>query len=326
MAGVAHVAPGENIATALATSAYKVELEAGTHTLGSTLTVPDYKWLSGHGYGTVINASTPLTEAIRATGTRSKLTDFRISGTSGGTLTRGLHITEDDGSAESIVADGIYVEGNGYVGTGIAVAADTSGDVAEINIIGCRVQSCTVAAYSTGNGTAGNVLNIRGWGNVGIGSVIGLLMSGSNASWRDCTMQNNTDADVVLGTPATSPIVIDGCRSENSRRFWRCTGSGTAARQITIANVTATAFTDVDGVVFRHEASHPIFMASCRFESGTAAPATIVLGSSLVYPTSFEYVNLVFDGASALPAASTSAVNGSGLIYQDGSSRARRLS
>lgn len=326
MAGVAHVAPGEDVAAALATSASVVELEAGTHTFGTAVVVPNFKWLRGHGYGTNVVASTPLAEAIRASGTRCKVTDLRISGASGGGLTRGLHITEDDSSAQSIAVDGVYVEGNGYVGTGFAVAADSSLDVSEVNLIGNRAQACTVAGFSVGNGTPGNVLNVRGWGNVATDTVIGLLMSGGNATWRDSTMQHNTDADVVLASPTTAPIVIDGCRSELSRRFWRCTGSGTAARTITIANVACESFTDTDGVGFRHETSHPVFMHSCRFVAQSSLGASVVLGSNIVYPMSFEYVNIVFDGASALPASSLAAVNGRGLIYQTPAGSALRLS
>jgi hypothetical protein len=222
--------------------------------------------------------------------------DFRIAIKAGGSATRGLHITRAAGATQTVNVYNVLVqtEGGGTVTNGIAVGADTAGDVSEISFFACRSQGATNAAWLFGNGTSGNVLGIRCYSCDGRSSAYGVSIQGSHVSWIGGSLLGNTSSDVVLGTPASGPITFQDVRSEGSKRFWECLTNGSVAGTVALRGIRVQSFTDTAGTVIHDAAAHALLMEDCRFRGGPVPVAMIISGLS-ANPKPFTAINVVTD-------------------------------
>lgn len=219
---------------------------------------------------------------------------FSMSGVTvavAGSVQRAVHYTATS-SAQTALFERILIgpTEDGTLANGLCIGADTSLDVAEVTLLHCRVEGATSAGYLFGNGTAGNVLNIRGLGNVSVDNARGVHMNGCLVAWRDAGFVRSSLADFKVSLPNTTPLVIDGVRSEGSKRFLEWNNGNTFGSPTVVGGVVVSTFTDPDGTVIDYTSSAPLSLTGCTFHGGVA-PARITLNAAGTNPLVFSAVN-----------------------------------
>jgi hypothetical protein len=225
----------------------------------------------------------PFDEAIRLENAAgSAVRDLRLFCDRNRGFTHGVHVTcrpvgGGPGSTQAVSFERVACAG---FPVAFAVGADTGQDVSEIGFHDC-VGEATEAAFLLGNGSSANVLNVRMFGCGARESRYGVKVMGCPFAWYGGTAQHNSEADFYVWTPNTAPIVIDGVRSEHSRRFFFWASGNTYAMPVSIRGCHVSAWTAPDGIVVLQGSNSPLSVSDCVFNAGSP-PARF----QVAYPTS----------------------------------------
>jgi hypothetical protein len=163
-------------------------------------------------------------------------------------------------SAQNVRVDTIFIDKLQQATVGqhtiaFGIGDDTSGDVSEVCLIGCRSNGNTDAqpnAIATsihmklGNGASGNVLDISNFGGAAAGHKYGVMLNGAPLVSRGLNFGQSTEADINVHRTSVGTTSIVGGRSENSKRFI-VSDFGAAAVAIRIADYTVVALRNHDG-------------------------------------------------------------------------------
>jgi hypothetical protein len=156
-------------------------------------------------------------------------------------------------SAQNVRVDNIFIDalklaapGNHTVGFGIG--DDTSLDVSEVCLVGCRSNGNSVDSIHMllGNGTTGNVCDISNFGGAAAAHQYGVMLAGGTLVSRGLNFGQSTEADINLHRTTVGSTSIVGGRSENSKRFL-VSDFGALADALRVADYTVVALQNFDG-------------------------------------------------------------------------------
>ena len=205
-----------------------VYFPAGTYKVTATLTVNAHSvGLVGAGHASNISVEANLTNGITfVDASRCFMRDLRVSTSS--TVTNVVLITAT-ASTQVVTFTNVYVEAAAGTTNCFGVGTDTTNDVSEIMFVACSAGGANGAlhGWTIGNGTVGNVTNIRAHSCVCRDMASdGVVMAGSAMQWYGGTVSNNGTTTPgtwdfhVTANYTQRQVVIEGVRSENSTAFF----------------------------------------------------------------------------------------------------------
>jgi hypothetical protein len=155
-------------------------------------------------------------------------------------------------SAQNVRVDNIFIDALkptdlGHT-VGFGIGDDTSGDVSEVCLIGCRSNGNSHDSIHMllGNGTTGNVCDISNFGGAAAGHQYGVMLNGGTLVSRGLNFGQSTEADINLHRTTVGSTSIVGGRSENSKRFL-VSDFGALADALRVADYTVVALKNDDG-------------------------------------------------------------------------------
>jgi len=226
--------------------------------------------------------------------------DIQIGCRSGNTVTNLIQVTCDSGAKDSehTFLRNVFAQGGGGTTTnGFAIGTDTVFDVAETVLVRCIAWGFDNAGFIFGNGTTGNVLDISAYGCESSLNGIGVKMQSVPIKWYGGTALQNTIADFQMTGVNTAPTVIDGVRSEGSKRFWDAPLGDWSSYPVSLSNIVVSTFTDVGGVAINHVSAMPLFLSSVMVSGGAAATVFAISGGTSEHPGSCTAINITTDSA-----------------------------
>lgn len=265
----------------------------------------------GEGHATQItsNNASGMTEMLRIEDVFfGKLEGFRFLVKVGCPVTvAAVHITAIF-SGESHTTRNIEIECQGNVGgscpVGLGISLDYPNDTAQLEFYDCKISYATYAGIMIGSSIVGNVLDLRFWGCVSVGSPVGVFGNAAPFQWYSGAATYNWVCDFYQNGPTTGPTLVDGVRSELSNRFYLNYGGGSSRSPITLSNSTIASWYGA-----RHNATigtPPFFTipVSATFGSTTITGTgtffktheRVIVGSKLVFqndPTNVYTVNTI---------------------------------
>lgn len=254
--------------------------------------------LSGAGmYLTDLVVTSAMTSALRIVDAgRCTLRDLRVTIGAGGAVTSGILVDTSAGSTETTRLDNVIVEvSGGGTMTNAVWIGDVAGDTSEVMLTNVRVAGATEAGIKCGTGTTNNVLNVRCYSCDVRGCLYGVELAGAGLIWVGGTSQGNTGADFKMTSPGTAPVLIEGIRSEGSKRFWECNGNFTSASNVTLSSINVRSFTDAGGVVLDHEAAVGLILTDFLSVGGAAPTVFTIFGVSSTYRCRLKATNIITD-------------------------------
>lgn len=184
--------------------------------------------LVGDGYQTQFFNLTTLTEIIRIEDSAQGIFEkFRILCNSPVTVAA-LHNTAIT-SGETNSFNNITVDCSNLCPVGIGISLDGDADVAQIQFTGCKVSNATKAGYMMGNGTSGNVLDLRFLFCQALHCQVGVWMDAAPAIWYGGATTYSSVSDFFVSAGSSGPTVIESVRSENSNMLFLSRGGGSIA-------------------------------------------------------------------------------------------------
>ena len=258
-----------------------VELSADHYIVNKPITIENSVRviLRGAGARTQISTLSTGLEAIVIFRNASQggMQDITVKINGGASATYGVLVTASTSTQGVSLYNCTVDGGSGTLQDGFAVGCDTVADVAQTSFFHCTASGCTGAGFRLGNGTAGNVLDTRMYSIVATQCARGVYFDGSAGQVWGFGVDSNTTADFSRSSMCSSPILIEGGRSESSKRFWDTSG-GTFAQPVVIRDVMVVDFTDVAGNVVNHATASPITIEDSTFRNG-AADVTMTFGT-----------------------------------------------
>lgn len=196
--------------------------------------------------------------------------------------------------ASAVMTNGISI-GSDHLGAG-------SLDLADILLLKCVVYNPVLAGFRLGNGTSGNVLNVDLIGCEVVFAMAGVFGNGAQISWQGRDVGEN-GVDFKLGQPNSETNHIAGARSENSGIFYDCHNPQTSQPPTSIIDCYVNQFQMPDGTPLYHHSSGSILIANCVFTSnlfGTGVTFyTYGLGGT--NPLTIVGINVLTNGGGGSP-------------------------
>lgn len=200
----------------------------------------------------IFTPSSPLTDAVRL----EDAGEFRSTGlrvrNSGGAPITNLFTFTTTGSAENVLIEGLVLDPQSSGVTNmLAIGPDTSLDIAELLLKGvyCSGVGCSDSVLLLGNGTQGNIQNIRAIDCLFALGKWGIHVNGAMIQAWGITLQRNSGADIKISTLGDGPFTIDGCRSENSKMFLENIENNQILGPVGLKRIAVEAFTNPTGHV-----------------------------------------------------------------------------
>lgn len=179
----------------------------------------------GDGYQTQFFNLTTLTEVIRIEDSAQGIFEkFRVLCSNSVTVAA-IHNTAVT-SGETNSFHNITVDCSNNCPVGIGISLDGDADVAQIQFTECKVSNATKAGYMMGNGTSGNVLDIRFLFCQASHCYVGAWMDAAPIIWYGGATTYSTISDFFVSAGSSGPTVIESVRSENSNMFFLSRGGG----------------------------------------------------------------------------------------------------
>lgn len=238
----------------------------------------------GDGYQTQFFNKTTLTEIIRIEDSAQGIFEkFRVLCQNPVTVAA-LHNTAVL-SGETNSFHNITVDCANQCPVGIGISLDYDNDVAQIQFTECKVSNATKAGYMMGNGTSGNVLDLRFLFCQALHCNVGVWMDAAPVLWYGGAVTTSTISDFFMSGGSGGPTVIESVRSENSNMFFLSRGGGSVP-PIRISDIQCSDFIGqtynyddptqtfssvgevVEGFVISHRFSGVMTIMNCCFWHG----------------------------------------------------------
>lgn len=200
----------------------------------------------------------------------------------------------------------IQPAGSAVMQHGIAIAASPTGvgnlDVANTILDKVSINRAAVAGIRVGNGTAANVLDQYAYGLSTAECAIGVHTHGGSLSVYGGQCSVNL-IDFRRNVAPSSPVVIDGLRSEDAGMFYEMTGQASAGPSTTIRNVEMALMHAEDGVAIRHLHSGALHLEQVSIKASDvgAGQVSVVASGTSSFPCHLTVINFATSGGNLDP-------------------------